>query len=86
MDLSGREIVATPGETDFQFTKQAHREMKFRDIDELRSYLEQMIRPQFGQRCHEVKLAMVKAYARKQKDVEDPEWVALFLKNPRWPS
>jgi hypothetical protein len=85
LDMSGRPTIATPGATHFKFTIDAHRELRFQDVDELRSYIQETILPQFTQRCHVVERAQVKAYAHGRRDAGDPEWVRFFSTRPKWP-
>lgn len=85
IDLSGRSLEATPGETRFQFTVNAHRELRFNNVSELQTYLRDVILPQAAQRRREVRHQDVRTYARAQRDAHVQEWVEFFADNPRWP-
>lgn len=81
----GRPLVESAGETGFQFTTAAHRELRFESEAALKDFLVTRIIPQIAERKYVATKAQVRAYVKAQKDADDPEWVAFLAKNDRWP-
>jgi hypothetical protein len=66
-------VEATPGETGFSFTTNAHREVILEDRDDLLS-LVRHVRGSLGRRVHQVSRAEVHEYVRTRLSTEDVEW------------
>ena len=71
---TGRSIEATPGETGFSFTMEAHRELVLADRDDLLA-LVRHVRGSMDGRTHHVLRAQVREYARERLLAGDEEWV-----------
>lgn len=83
---AGRELVQTPGETNFEFTAAAHRELVFTDESDLRTFLVDTVIPDVATRTHTVQRQEMRDFARGRRDAGDLEWVAFFERKPRWPN
>lgn len=82
LDMSGRPMIVTRGETVFSFTQAAHRELQFQDVDDLKTYLASIVRD--NTRIHKAEKSDVKAYAHGKRN-NDPEWSAFYADGRKWP-
>jgi hypothetical protein len=82
----GRVAHDSPGTTGFRFTTEAHRELKFADENDLRSFLETEILPQMETRRYVASKADIREYAKKRQAEGDSEWVRfLETTSKSWP-
>jgi hypothetical protein len=82
----GRAYHASPGTTGFGFTTEAHRELRFADEQDLRSFLETRILPEIETRRYVASKADIRDYARKRQAEGDPEWVRFLTTTSKsWP-
>lgn len=82
----GRACYDSPGETGFRFTTEAHRELRFADEQDLRSFLETRILPEIETRRHVASKADIREYAKKRQAEGDPEWVYFLTTTSKsWP-
>lgn len=83
--LTDRELVESPGETRFAFTRAVHRELHFRDEADLRYYLTNQILPTIVARTRVVTKAQINAYVDERRQVPDEEWVTFLSAEGVWP-
>lgn len=79
--LPGGDVVATPGETDFQFTQAAHRELVFQNATGLRSFAQPLMAA-LAARTVTVKKKDLKAYVQRRLATGDLEWATFCGANP----
>jgi hypothetical protein len=86
IDLEGGgEAVATPGETSFEFTRAAHRDLAFVDEAHLREFLRDVVIPEIERRRHRATKVQIKAYVQERLAANDPEWTSLIAARGKWP-
>lgn len=83
--LTSRELVESPGDTRFAFTRAVHRELHFRDEADLRDYLANQILPTIGARTRAVSKAQIRAYVDERRLASDEEWVTFLTTEGSWP-
>lgn len=83
--LTNRELVESPGETRFAFTRVVHRELRFRDEADLRDYLANQILPTIEARTRVVSKAQIRAYVDERRHASDEEWVTFLTDEGSWP-
>lgn len=74
-DFSGAKIVQeTLGETGFEFTQNAHREIKFENDGDLKAFIKQLAK---NLRSHHfpVEKKHIREYSKGRIEKEDPEWL-----------
>lgn len=83
VDLGGApSVIATHGETGFEFTNTAHREAHFPDETTLRMFLGGTIIPKLAGITTEISKEDLRAFLMQHKD--DPEWAAHLAASAKW--
>jgi hypothetical protein len=86
IDLSSdRAFVEAPGDSMFEFTRVAHRELHFADEDDLRTFLRTQILPTVDRRRHVVPRAKIKEYVTSRLTSRDAEWLAYVEAHGQYP-
>lgn len=83
--LTDRELVESPGETRFAFTRAVHREVRFRDEADLRDYVANLILPAIEARTQVVTKVQIRAYVDERRKGSDEEWVTFLTSEGSWP-
>jgi hypothetical protein len=81
--LSTGDPIATPGDSRFAFTREAHREIRFADRAALWRFVEQLLLD-VPDRVRSVTTADARAYIKSCVEAQDPEWLALCQSKPKW--
>jgi hypothetical protein len=81
---SDRACVPTPGQTGFAFTHEAHRELRFSDEADLRTFLGTVVVPALAPRSAEATKDQLRAYIRERRAADDQEWTTFVAANPKW--
>ncbi len=83
--LTDRELVESPAETRFAFTRAVHREVRFRDEADLRDYVANLILPAIGARTRVDTKAQIRACVNVRRQASDEEWVTFLTDEGSWP-
>jgi hypothetical protein len=82
-NLEPRAPVATPAESHFCFSRESHRELKFTDAAEHRQFFRRLMAE--GQsRLLRVERGDMQAYIKSRFVDDDPEWLVVCEKSPKW--
>lgn len=83
---SSRRVDATPGETGFDFTVAAHRELRFENEGDLRAFLQHAVIPSLDGRRREVSRGQLREFVQARRIANDAEWMPFLEANPKWAS
>lgn len=84
VDFGGEHDVAqTPGDSDFEFTRDAHREVRFKTEEALKKFVE-LVCSEIETRKRPTTKAEVKNYVKSRLDEDDAAWCSHCENFPKW--
>jgi hypothetical protein len=81
--LDGFQVYSSDGETEFEFTRTRHRELRFVHDEELLGIAESLLANQ-GTRAHRTSRSDIQRYIRARFAAGDPEWFRVLGQRTNW--
>ena len=81
VDNLALEVAAKDGDPAFRFIRSRHRELRFRDAQELRAVVARL-KQSMADRAHHVKKKQLHEYVQRMLAQNDPEWLARCAARP----